>query len=86
MSGAPAPAIHAPTRTESAPTATPEEDPGHLAHISGREGLAAALVEGTPVPTLCGRWLVPSRDPRRFPRCPRCLEILDRVGIVPPEP
>ena len=42
--------------------------PGHVLVLEAR-------VLGLPVETLCGLVLVPSRDPRGFPDCSRCLEV-----------
>ncbi len=36
-------------------------------------------VEGKPVVALCGKKWVPSRDPRKFPVCPTCQEVLARL-------
>ncbi|MPZ87183.1 MAG: DUF3039 domain-containing protein [Nitriliruptorales bacterium] len=66
-------------------------DRERFAHIIAHpeRGRAAALiteaqVTGTPVEALCGKKWVPSRDPKRFPICPECKEIkqrlLDRSG------
>ena len=53
------------------------EDGDHerFAHYVDKAKLTAAYVEGTPVIALCGKVWVPSRDPSRFPVCPRCKEI-----------
>lgn len=36
-----------------------------------------ARVMGTPVTALCGHTWVPSRDPQKYPVCPKCMEILE---------
>lgn len=36
-----------------------------------------ARVMGTPVTALCGYTWVPSRDPRKHPVCPKCLEMFE---------
>jgi hypothetical protein len=46
-----------------------------LAHVVPEDGLVDALVHGTPVTGLCGTVFVPTRDPDRFPLCPRCRQI-----------
>ncbi|HZT65294.1 MAG TPA: DUF3039 domain-containing protein [Acidimicrobiales bacterium] len=38
------------------------------------------IVNGTPVRALCGKVWVPGRDPRRYPLCPTCREIAERMG------
>jgi hypothetical protein len=37
--------------------------------------ITEAMVTGTPVVALCGKRWVPSRDPSRYPVCPKCKEI-----------
>lgn len=37
--------------------------------------ITEAMVTGTPLVALCGKKWVPSRDPSRYPVCPRCREI-----------
>lgn len=53
-----------------------------LSHIippkDGKEGhvrIMEARIEGTPLTALCGHIVVPSRDPKAFPNCQRCIEI-----------
>jgi len=38
-----------------------------------------AIVTGTPVRALCGKVWVPSRDPKNFPVCPECKDILETL-------
>lgn len=45
---------------------------------SARDIVFAAMIEGTPIVAICGKTWVPSRDPERFPMCPRCKEISGR--------
>lgn len=58
-------------------------DHDRFAHyVMGRDPRAkitAAIVEARPLRALCGKKWVPSRDPSRFPVCPRCKEIKDRL-------
>lgn len=37
--------------------------------------ITEAMVTGTPLVALCGKKWVPSRDPSRYPVCPKCKEI-----------
>ena len=49
-----------------------------IAPKDGVEGHVLAFqarIEGTPVTALCGHVLVPMRDPKEYPLCPRCKEI-----------
>lgn len=34
-----------------------------------------AMVEGTPIEAICGKVWIPSKNPERFPICPKCKEI-----------
>lgn len=36
-----------------------------------------AMFNGTEVEALCGHRWVPSRDPKQFPVCPRCVEVYE---------
>lgn len=58
-------------------------DHDHYAHyILGRDPKAKitkAMVEGTPLRALCGKRWVPSRDASRYPVCPDCQKIKDRL-------
>lgn len=63
-----------------------ESDPGdhdRFAHyIMGKDPKAKitmAIVSGTPIRALCGKKWVPSRDASRFPICPDCKEIKERL-------
>ena len=80
---APAPATPAPaTTTITEPDARPVTDDGdhdRFAHYTRRADANRAYVEGTPVRALCGKVWVPSRDPSRYPVCPECTKIRERL-------
>ncbi len=62
------------------PDLQPEEgDHDRFAHHVPRDELMEALVNGTPVTALCGKTWVPSRDPKRYPVCPTCQELRERL-------
>jgi len=44
------------------------------------------MVNATPVRALCGKVWVPGRDPRKFPLCPTCREIVEAMGWPLPAP
>ena len=46
--------------------------------------VAEGVVMGTPVRALCGKVWVPNRDPKRYPLCPTCKEIAERMGWAVP--
>lgn len=39
-----------------------------------------AMVNATPVVALCGKVWVPGRDPQKYPICPTCKEIAQKLG------
>ena len=58
-------------------------DHDRFAHyVLGRDPRAkvtAAMVEGRPIRALCGKRWIPSRDPSRYPVCPDCQQIRERM-------
>ena len=59
-----------------------EGDHDRFAHyvIGGNEAIVRSMVTGEPVTALCGKVWVPSRDPERYPVCPRCDEMKKALG------
>jgi hypothetical protein len=47
-----------------------------FAHYARREEIVRASIEGGRVTALCGYKFEPIRDPRRFPVCPKCAELV----------
>lgn len=62
-------------------TKTAHEDGDHerFAHYVRKDKIVESAVTGTPVVALCGKVWVPSRDPDKFPMCPDCKKIYDRL-------
>jgi len=58
---------------------TDEGDHDRFAHYTRRTDANRAYIEGTPIRALCGQVWVPSRDPSRYPVCPECVKIRDRL-------
>ncbi|MEM7272094.1 MAG: DUF3039 domain-containing protein [Actinomycetota bacterium] len=58
------------------------EDGDHerFAHYVRKNAILPSAIEGTPVIALCGKKWVPSRDPGKFPVCPSCKEIFDKLN------
>lgn len=54
-------------------------DHDRFAHYVDKGKLTDAIVNGTPVVALCGKVWVPSRDPQKYPVCPMCKEIYDKL-------
>jgi hypothetical protein len=58
---------------------TEEGDHERFSHFVPKDKLTEAIVMGTPVRALCGKVWVPSRDPQKYPVCPTCKEIWERL-------
>ena len=54
-------------------------DHERFAHYVRKEKIVDSAVTGTPVTALCGKTWVPSRDPKRYPVCPTCTEVLAQI-------
>jgi hypothetical protein len=62
---------------DTRPDLRPDDgDHERFAHYADKEKIMESAVSGTPVVALCGKVWVPSRDPKRYPVCPECKEIL----------
>jgi hypothetical protein len=57
------------------------EDGDHerFAHYVQKEKILESALSGKPVIALCGKVWVPGRDPEKFPVCPDCKKIYDRL-------
>lgn len=71
----------APVEAEETVTDPVTDDGDHdrFAHYVRKADATRATVEGVPVRALCGKVWVPSRDPSRYPVCPECSKIRDRL-------
>ena len=60
-----------------------EDDGGHdrFSHYVKKEKITESAVTGKAVRALCGKKWIPSRDPEKYPICPRCKEIY--AGLKP---
>ena len=58
-----------------------DDDGGHdrFAHYVRKADIVRSNVEGVPVVALCGKKWIPNRDPNRYPVCPTCKEIRQRL-------
>ena len=45
-----------------------------------KDKIVESAVTGAPVIALCGKVWVPNRDPQKFPVCPDCKKIFDRLS------
>lgn len=50
-----------------------------LAHIVTVENQMQGYVNGNTITALCGYTWVPSVDPKDYPVCPKCKEIMERI-------
>ncbi|HZJ39525.1 MAG TPA: DUF3039 domain-containing protein [Demequina sp.] len=52
-------------------------DAERFSHYVRKEKILESAMTGDPVIALCGKVWTPGRDPKKFPVCPACKEILD---------
>ena len=65
---------------ERAPqTSHGDGDHERFAHYVQKEKILESALTGDPVVALCGKVWVPGRDPKKFPVCPMCKEIFERM-------
>ena len=48
--------------------------------IAVGNSVVEGMVNATPVRALCGKVWVPGRDPSKYPVCPTCKELAQRLG------
>lgn len=58
---------------------TEDGDHDRFSHYVQKEKIVESAVTGKPVIALCGKIWVPGRDPEKFPVCPDCKKIYDRM-------
>jgi hypothetical protein len=56
-----------------------EGDHDRYAHYVKKDTILKSALSGKPVIALCGKVWVPGRDPEKFPVCPTCKEIYDKL-------
>lgn len=74
------------TQTVEATDLDPVTGEPRLAHLiapkDGKDGVTQimkARIYGMTVEALCGRQVIPSRDPQQYPNCQRCIEIFKEM-------
>lgn len=57
------------------------EDGDHerFSHYVKKEKILQSALSGRPVIALCGKVWTPGRDPEKFPVCPTCKEIYEKM-------
>lgn len=54
-------------------------DHERYSHYVKKDKIVESAVMGNAVVALCGKVWVPSRDPERFPVCPECKAIFEKL-------
>jgi hypothetical protein len=54
-------------------------DHERYSHYVKKDKIVESAVLGSAVVALCGKVWVPSRDPERFPVCPECKQIFEKL-------
>lgn len=58
---------------------TEDGDHDRYSHYVPKDKIVESAVTGKPVRALCGKKWVPGRNPDRFPVCPDCKRIYERM-------
>lgn len=58
---------------------TEDGDHDRFAHYVQKDKILQSAVTGKPVRALCGKKWVPGRDPDKFPVCPDCKRIYEKL-------
>lgn len=61
-------------------TLTESGDPRY-AHYADSVSVTEGYITGKSVLAVCGKLFVPSRDPKKFPVCPICKEIVEALFL-----
>ena len=56
-----------------------EGDHDRYSHYVKKDKILKSALSGKPVIALCGKVWVPGRDPEKFPVCPSCKEIYEKL-------
>lgn len=56
-----------------------EGDHDRYSHYVKKDKILKSALSGRPVIALCGKVWVPGRDPEKFPVCPTCKEIYEKL-------
>lgn len=66
-------------REEVAPQEVEPGDHERFSHYVRKEKIMESALSGDPVTALCGKVWVPGRDPEKFPVCPACKEVYEKL-------
>ena len=67
------------TDVRTDPAITDDGDHDRYAHYVRKSDIVRANVEGVAVTALCGKKWIPNRDPSKYPLCPTCKDIHERL-------
>jgi hypothetical protein len=56
-----------------------EGDHERFSHYVPKNKIMESAISGKPVKALCGKLWTPGRDPEKFPVCPTCKEIYEKM-------
>jgi hypothetical protein len=56
-----------------------EGDHDRYSHYVKKDKILSSALSGKPVIALCGKVWVPGRDPEKFPVCPSCKDIYEKL-------
>ena len=56
-----------------------EGDHERFSHYAPKDKIMESALSGKPIRALCGKLWVPTRDPEKFPVCPTCKEIYEKL-------
>jgi hypothetical protein len=56
-----------------------EGDHERFSHYVKKNQILESALTGNPVKALCGKMWTPGRDPEKFPVCPTCKEIYEKL-------
>jgi hypothetical protein len=56
-----------------------EGDHDRYSHYVKKDKILTSALSGKPVIALCGKVWVPGRDPEKFPVCPACKDIYEKL-------
>jgi len=62
-----------------APFLHEEGDHERFSHYVPKDKILESALTGKPVRALCGKLWTPGRDPEKFPVCPTCKEVYEKM-------
>lgn len=58
---------------------TDGEERDRQTHYVKHDELERAMLDGIPATALCGKKWIPNRDPKRYPLCKTCKDLLTKL-------